>query len=120
MTTATELRTIIPLLTITRGFTTLRLTAWPLAVRIHDTLYRPYPFQLEISPEAEPLGNVQIELHILHEDLWAAPFPGEGPIMATVLFVPSDDPSSILTTLHGTIEFDGDRIMFCPADPPHA
>lgn len=120
---AKDLRSLIPLLTISRDGITVRFAAWPKSIRSHGEQYEPFPFMF-VWDEWETLTtSKRVEIHLDHSAIAAAfptPFPGEGSVDATVQFVTERDREGILHRFDGVLTFDDDKIYFQPVglEPP--
>ena len=120
---ANDLRSLIPLLTISRGGTTLRFAAWPESIRSHGEQFEPHPFMFVLDERDRLATWKRVEIHLNRAELAAAfpaPLPGGGPILASVQVVSERDCERILHRLDGIVTLDRDRVYFEPASKPSA
>ena len=118
---AKDLRSLIPLLTISHDGTTVRFAAWPEPIRSHGKQYEPFPFMFVLD-EWDTLPTwKRVEIHLDHSAVAAAfqaPFPGESPIKASVQVVTERDREGILQRVDGVLMFDEDKVYFEPVPKP--
>lgn len=111
---ARDLRSLIPLLTVWRGGTTVRCAAWPESICSHGEQYAPYPFMFVLGGEERPGAWKRVEIYLDRAVIFPTSFPGEGPIGATVQFVTKRDHECILRQFDGVLTFDDDKIYIEP------
>lgn len=118
---AKDLRSLIPLLTISREGTTVRFAAWPESIRSHGEQYEPFPFMFVLDQWDRLTTWKRVEIHLNHSAIAAAfpaPFPGGGSINASVQVVTERDHESILQRFDGVLTIDEDRAYFEPMPKP--
>jgi hypothetical protein len=114
---AEYVRSLIPLLTITRGETTVRCAAWPESIRNQGEQYEPFPFMFVLDEWDQRTTWKRVEIHFDHSAIAAAfptPFPGEGPINASIQMVSERDPEGIVPRMDGVLTFDDNKVYFKP------
>jgi hypothetical protein len=60
---ARDLRSLIPLLTLLHGGTTVRCAAWPESICSHGEQYAPLPFMLVLGGEERPSAWKRVQCH---------------------------------------------------------
>jgi len=111
---ADELRTLIPLLTISRGGRTVQFAAWSESILSHGTLFEPHPFLFVFDEWRGPTPWNRVEIHLEHGVLLPVPSPEEGSIKATVQLVAEPDHECILYRFEGILTFDYGKVYFEP------
>jgi hypothetical protein len=112
-----DLRSLIPLLTISRGGTTVRYAAWPTSIRSQGKLYEPFLFMFVLDEWDRLTTWKRIKIYLDHSAIAAAfpaPFPGESLIKAVVQVVTERDHEGILRRFDGALRFENDKIYFEP------
>ena len=120
---AHDLRSMILLLTISRGGTTVRYAAWPTSIRCHGEQYEPHPFMFVLDEWDRLTTWKRVEIHLTHSVLAAAfpaPLPGGGPLTASVHVVTERDRERILHRFDGVLTLDGNRVYFEQVPKPSA
>jgi hypothetical protein len=117
---ARELQSLIPLLTVSRGGTTVRCAAWPESICSHGEQYEPHPFMFVLGGEERPPAWRRVEIYVDGAVIFPTSFPGEGPISATVQFVTKGDRERIIQQFDGVLRIDDDKIYIEPVrlNPP--
>ena len=110
----TDLLSLIPLLTVSRGGTTVQYAAWPESICSHGEQYEPHPFMFVLGGEERPTTWNRVEIYLDHAVIFPTLFPGEGPINATVQFVTEQDRECIIQRFNGVLTFDHDKIYIEP------
>jgi hypothetical protein len=111
---ARELQSLIPLLTVSRGGTTVRCAAWPESICSHGEQYEPHPFMFVLGGEERPPAWRRVEIYVDGAVIFPTSFPGEGPISATVQFVTKGDHERIIQQFDGVLTIDDDKIYIEP------
>ena len=110
----TDLLSLIPLLTVSRGGTTVQYAAWPESICSHGEQYEPHPFMFVLGGEERPTTWKRVEIYLDHAVIFPTPFPGEGLINATMQFVTEQDRECIIQRFDGVLTFDDDKIYIEP------
>ena len=111
---ARDFRSLIPLLTISRGGTTVRCAAWPESICSHGEQYAPHPFMFVLGGEERPVAWNRVEICLDRAVIFPTSFPGEGPTSATVQFVTQRDHERIIQQFDGVLTLDDDKIYVEP------
>lgn len=111
---ASDLRSLIPLLTVSRGGTTVRCAAWLESICSHGEQYAPHLFMFVMGGEERPVAWKRVEIYLDPAAVFPASFPGEGPISVTVQFVTQRDHERIIRQFDGVLTFDDDKIYIEP------
>ena len=114
---AEDLGSMIPLLTISRGGTTVRWAAWPESIRSHGEQYEPCRFMFVLDEGDRLITWQRVEIHLNQSVLasaFPAPFPGGGPINASVQVVTERDRERILQRFDGVLTLHDDKIYIEP------
>ncbi|MEP6959415.1 MAG: hypothetical protein ABI980_11860 [Nitrospirota bacterium] len=111
---AKDLLSLIPLLTVSRGGTTVRCTTWPESICSHGEQYEPHPFMFVLGGKGRPTTWKRVEIYLDPAVMFPTPFPGEGSINATVQFVTDRDREDIIQRFDGVLTFDEDKIYIEP------
>jgi len=111
---ASDLRSLIPLLTVSHGGTTVRCAAWPESICSHGEQYAPHPFMFVLGGEERPSAWKRVEIYLDRAAIFPTPFPGEGPISATIQFVTKGDHERIIRQFDGVLTLDDDKIYIEP------
>ena len=109
-----DLRSMISLLTISRGGTTVRLAAWPESIRSHGEEYEPFRFMFVLGGGDRSTIWKRVEIKLDHAMTFPAPFPREGPLNATLQIVTDRDREHIIKRFVGALTFDNEKIYFEP------
>ncbi len=91
---ARDLRSLIPLLTVSRGGTTVRCAAWPESICIHGEQYAPLPFMFVLGGEERPSAWKRVQ--------------------STIRFVTKRDHERIIRQFDGVLTLDDDKIYIEP------
>ena len=70
-----DLRSLIPLLTVSRGGTTVRCAAWPESICSHGEQYEPHPFMFVLGGEERQTSWRRVEIYIDRAVIFHTPFP---------------------------------------------
>jgi hypothetical protein len=100
---AKDLHSLIPLLTVSHGLTTVRCAAWPESIWSHGEQYEPHPFMFVFGGEERSTTWKRVEIYIDHAVIFHKSFPGEGPINATVQLVTKQDHECIIHRFDGML-----------------
>ena len=118
---AKDLRSLIPLLTISRDGTIVRYAAWPKSIRSHGEQYEPFPFMFVLDEWNRLTTWKGVEIHLDHAAIAAAfpaPFPGKSPIKASVQVMTERDREGVLHRFDGVLTFNNDTVYFEPVTKP--
>jgi hypothetical protein len=114
---AKDLQSLIPLLTLSHGETTVRCAAWSESICSHGEQYEPHLFMFVFGGEEKSTTWKRVELYIDHAVIFPKLFPREGPINATVELVTKRDHECIIHRFDGVLTCDNDKIYLEPVRP---
>lgn len=114
---ARDPQSLIPLLTVSRGGTTVRCAAWPESICSHGEQYEPHRFMFVLGGEERPTAWRRVEIYLDRAVIFPTLFPGEGPISVTVQFVTKQDHERIIQQFDGVLTVDDDKIYMEPVRP---
>src|ERR1043166_3305452 len=114
---AKDLQSLIPLLTLSHGETTVSCAAWSESICSHGEQYEPHLFMFVFGGEEKSTTWKRVELYIDHAVIFPKLFPREGPINATVELVTKRDHECIIHRFDGVLTCDNDKIYLEPVRP---
>lgn len=120
---AEYLRSMISLLTITRGGTTVRWANWMESIHCHGEQYEPHPFMFVFDEWDSLITRKRVEIYFTRSVLAAAfpaSLPGGAPITASVCVVTEHERERILQRFDGVLTLDENRVYFEPTSKPSA